>query len=78
MSNYNCLTILVLRRYHTQYRELILLINSTWGINEIWQKCQGMCGGDQESADSGGSCTGSIGLEGGEAARIEIWILVND
>ena len=42
--------------------------------------CQGACGGNKEGTDLGRSCMGQcrIGLEGGEAARLEIWILVND
>ena len=48
------------------------------GINEIWRNAKVRAAGIARATTLLEAAQNSVGLEGGEAARIEIWILVND
>ena len=48
------------------------------GINEIWRNAKVRAAGIARATTLLEAAQSSVGLEGGEAARIEIWILVND
>ena len=48
------------------------------GINEIWRNAKVRAAGMARATTLMEAAQNSVGLEGGEAARIEIWILVND
>ena len=48
------------------------------GINEIWRNAKVRGAGIARATTLLEAAQNSVGLEGGEAARIEIWILVND
>ena len=48
------------------------------GINEIWRNAKVRAAGIARATTLLEAAQDSVGLEGGEAARIEIWILVND
>ena len=47
-------------------------------INEIWRNAKVRAAGIARATTLLEAAQNSVGLEGGEAARIEIWILVND
>lgn len=48
------------------------------GINEIWRDAKVRAAGIKRATTLVEAAQSSVGLEGGEAARLEIWILVND
>ena len=48
------------------------------GINQIWRDAKVRAAGMKRAKTLVEAAQDSVGLEGGEAARIEIWILVND
>ena len=48
------------------------------GINEIWRKAKVRAAGIKRATTLIEAAQNSVGLRGGEAARLEIWILVND
>lgn len=48
------------------------------GINEIWRNAKVRAAGIKRAQTLVEVAQNSVGLEGGEAARLEIWILVND
>ena len=48
------------------------------GINELWRNAKVRAAGIARATTLLEAAQSSVGLEGGEAARIEIWILVND
>lgn len=48
------------------------------GINEIWRNAKVRAAGIARATTLLEAAQNSVGLEGGEAARIEMWILVND
>lgn len=48
------------------------------GINEIWRNAKVRAAGIKRAMTLVEAAQNSVGLEGGEAARLEIWILVND
>ena len=48
------------------------------GINEIWRKAKVRAAGIKRATTLIEAAQNSVGLTGGEAARLEIWILVND
>ena len=48
------------------------------GINQIWRNAKVRAAGIARATTLLEAAQNSVGLEGGEAARIEIWILVND
>ena len=48
------------------------------GINEIWREAKVRAAGMARATTLMEAAQDSVGLAGGEAARIEIWILVND
>ena len=48
------------------------------GINEIWRKAKVRAAGIKRAQTLIEAAQNSVGLTGGEAARLEIWILVND
>lgn len=48
------------------------------GINEIWRNAKVRAAGIKRAQTLVEAAQNSVGLEGGEAARLEIWILVND
>ena len=48
------------------------------GINEIWRKAKVRAAGIKRAGTLIEAAQNSVGLTGGEAARLEIWILVND
>ncbi len=48
------------------------------GINEIWRNAKIRAAGMKRATTLVEAAQSSVGLEGGEAARLEIWILVND
>ncbi len=48
------------------------------GINEIWRNAKVRAAGMKRAMTLVEAAQSSVGLEGGEAARLEIWILVND
>ena len=48
------------------------------GINQIWRKAKVRAAGIKRAQTLVEAAQNSVGLEVGEAARIEIWILVND
>ena len=48
------------------------------GINEIWRKAKVRAAGIKRAQTLVEAAQNSVGLEGGEAARLEIWILVTD
>ncbi len=48
------------------------------GINQIWRDAKVRAAGMKRAKTLVEAAQDSVGLEGGEAARLEIWILVND
>ena len=48
------------------------------GINQIWREAKVRAAGIKRATTLVEAAQNSVGLEGGEAARLEIWILVND
>ena len=48
------------------------------GINQIWRDAKVRAAGIKRAKTLVEAAQDSVGLEGGEAARLEIWILVND
>lgn len=48
------------------------------GINQIWREAKVRAAGIKRALTLVEAAQGSVGLEGGEAARLEIWILVKD
>jgi transposase len=48
------------------------------GINEIWRNAKVRAAGMKRAMTLVEAAQSSVGLESGEAARLEIWILVND
>lgn len=48
------------------------------GINEIWRNAKVRAAGIKRATTLVKAAQSSVGLEGWEAARLEIWILVND
>jgi transposase len=48
------------------------------GINELWRNAKVRAAGMKRATTLVEAAQSSVGLEGGEAARLEIWILVND
>ena len=48
------------------------------GINSIWRKAKVRAAGIKRATTLVEAAQESVGLQGGEAARLEIWILVND
>ena len=48
------------------------------GINQIWRDAKVRAAGMKRAKTLVEAVQDSVGLEGGEAARLEIWILVND
>ena len=48
------------------------------GINEIWRKAKVRAAGIKRAQTLIEAAQNSVGLAGGEAARLEIWVLVND
>src|SRR5574344_1777912 len=48
------------------------------GINEIWRNAKVRAAGIKRAQTLVEAAGNSVGLEGGEAAKLEIWILVND
>ena len=48
------------------------------GINEIWRNAKVRAAGLKRAQTLVEAAGNSVGLEGGEAAKLEIWILVND
>ena len=48
------------------------------GINEIWRKAKLRAAGIKRAKTLVEAAQGSVGLSGGEAARLEIWFLIND
>ena len=48
------------------------------GINQIWREAKVRAAGMKRATTLVEAAQNSVGLEGGEAARLEIWILVND
>ena len=48
------------------------------GINQIWRDEKVRAAGIKRAQTLVEAAQNSVGLEGGEAARIEIWVLVND
>ena len=48
------------------------------GINQIWREAKVRAAGMRRAMILMEAAHDSVGLEGGEAARLEIWILVND
>ena len=48
------------------------------GINQIWREAKVRAAGMKRATTLLEAAQNSVGLEGGEAARLEIWILVND
>ena len=57
-------------------RDLIKL--GAGGINEIWRKAKVCAAGIKRAQTLVEAAQNSVGLTGGEAARLEIWVLVND
>ena len=47
-------------------------------INQIWREAKVRAAGIKRATTLVEAAQNSVGLEGGEAARLEIWILVND
>ena len=48
------------------------------GINQIWREAKVRAAGIKRATTLVEAAQNSVGLDGGEAARLEIWILVND
>ena len=48
------------------------------GINQIWREAKVRAAGIKRATTLVEAAQNSVGLEGGEAARLEIWVLVND
>lgn len=48
------------------------------GINQIWRDAKVRAAGIKRAQTMVEAAQNSVGLESGEAARLEIWILVND
>ena len=48
------------------------------GVNQIWREAKVRAAGIKRATTLVEAAQNSVGLEGGEAARLEIWILVND
>ena len=48
------------------------------GINQIWREAKVRAAGIKRATTLVEAAQNCVGLEGGEAARLEIWILVND
>ena len=48
------------------------------GINQIWREAKVRAAGIKRAQTLVEAAQNSVGLEAGEAARLEIWILVND
>ena len=48
------------------------------GINELWRKAKLRAAGIKRAKTLVEAAQGSVGLSGGEAARLEIWFLIND
>ncbi len=48
------------------------------GINQIWREAKVRAAGLKRAQTLIEAAQNSVGLEAGEAARLEIWILVND
>ena len=48
------------------------------GINQIWRDAKVRAAGIKEGTDPDRSRTEQCRIEAGEAARLEIWVLVND
>jgi hypothetical protein len=48
------------------------------GINQIWRDAKVRAAGIKRAQTLIEAAQNSVGLEGGEAARLEIWVLVND
>lgn len=48
------------------------------GINQIWREAKVRAAGIKRATTLVEAAQNSVGLEGGEAARLEIWILVSD
>ena len=48
------------------------------GINQIWREAKVRAAGIKRATTLIEAAQDSVGLEGGEAARLEIWILIND
>ena len=48
------------------------------GINELWRKAKLRAAGIKRAKTLMEAAQGSVGLAGGEAARLEIWFLIND
>ena len=48
------------------------------GINQIWRNAKVRAAGIKRAQTLVEAAQNSVGLEAGEAARLEIWVLVND
>lgn len=48
------------------------------GINQIWRNAKVRAAGIKRAQTLAEAAQNSVGLEAGEAARLEIWVLVND
>ena len=67
---------LMLLKYAPLPQDIIKL--GAGGINQIWRDAKVRAAGMKRAKTLVEAAQDSVGLEGGEAARLEIWILVND